>query len=64
MSGDKGPRCGQTGEAMGEISQTGMKCNFDGGRMRGERFRGNQRKHLSLAKEMSAPVRIMRVAAR
>lgn len=63
MNGDKGLRCGQTGEVMGEISQTEMKCNLDGGRMRGERFRGSQRKHLSLAKEMSAPVRIMRVAA-
>lgn len=63
MNGDKGPRCGQTGEVMGETSQTGMKCNLDGGRMRGERFRGNQRKHLSLAKELSALVRIMRVAA-
>lgn len=41
MNGDKGPRCGQTREVMGEISQTGMKCNLDGGRMRGERFRGN-----------------------
>lgn len=63
MNGDKGPRRGQTGEVMGEISQTGMKCNLDGGQMRGERFQGNQRKHLSLAKEMSAHVRITRVAA-
>lgn len=63
MNGDKGPCCGETEEVMGEISQTGMKCNLDGGQTRGERFQGNQRKHLSFAKETSAPVRIMRVAA-